>query len=92
MGNSFLRATIHYAGRVQGVGFRYTVYQLAKGYEAAGYVKNLPDGRVELVAEGAESEVRGFLDDIANKMVGYIRSAERHDEGGEPMHSGFGIR
>ena len=50
------RATVFYAGRVQGVGFRYTAREIACGYDVAGYVCNLPDGRVELVVEGAETE------------------------------------
>ena len=51
---------IHYSGQVQGVGFRYTVKQLARGFEVTGTVKNLPDGRVELLAEGARDELEAF--------------------------------
>jgi len=90
--STFLRIVVHYSGRVQGVGFRYTVYQLAKGYEVAGYVENLADGRVRLEAEGAESEVREFLEAIANKMEGFIRKVEVEEHRGEPIHSGFVIR
>ena len=46
-----------YAGRVQGVGFRYTAKSVASGFEVTGTVRNLPDGRVELVAEGAQDEL-----------------------------------
>src|SRR5207249_8898651 len=52
------RAHVFYAGRVQGVGFRYTAREVACGYEVTGFVRNLPDGRVEMVAEGEEEEVR----------------------------------
>jgi acylphosphatase len=52
--------TISYSGHVQGVGFRYTVRQVAAGFEVAGTVSNLPDGRVELVAEGSEKELNVF--------------------------------
>ncbi len=51
---------IYYSGNVQGVGFRYTVRSVATGYEVTGTVRNLPDGRVELVAEGARSELDAF--------------------------------
>ena len=51
---------ILYSGRVQGVGFRYTVRTLATGYEVTGTVRNLPDGRVELTAEGRENELEAF--------------------------------
>ena len=48
---------VFYSGRVQGVGFRYTVRTVANGYEVTGTVRNLPDGRVELVAEGTRAEL-----------------------------------
>src|SRR5471030_2081507 len=50
------RMKVFYSGRVQGVGFRYTARTVAAGFEITGYVRNLPDGRVELVAEGDDSE------------------------------------
>ena len=54
------RVLVHYSGRVQGVGFRYTAKQVAAGYEIVGTVRTLSDGRVELVAEGARDEVLPF--------------------------------
>jgi acylphosphatase len=71
------RAHVFYSGRVQGVGFRYTVRELACGYEVTGFVRNLPDGRVELVAEGEQKEVRAFLDCIrSGELSHYIRGAD----------------
>jgi acylphosphatase len=68
-----------YSGRVQGVGFRATVRQLACGYDVSGIVRNLPDGRVELVAEGEEKELNAFLQGIAESgLSGFI--AQRRDE------------
>jgi acylphosphatase len=55
---------IHYSGRVQGVGFRYSVKQIASGYEVTGWVRNLPDGRVELTVQGDHAEIEAFLDAI----------------------------
>jgi acylphosphatase len=52
--------TIWYSGHVQGVGFRLTARHVAAGYEVVGTVKNLPDGRVELVAEGEREELEAF--------------------------------
>jgi acylphosphatase len=49
-----------YAGHVQGVGFRYTVRHLAGGFQVSGFVRNLADGRVEVVAEGTPAELTGF--------------------------------
>ena len=55
---------VHYAGRVQGVGFRFTTKQIAKGFEVIGSVKNLADGRVELCVRGDFDEVDEFLEEI----------------------------
>lgn len=66
-----------YSGRVQGVGFRYSVREVACGYEVTGFVRNLHDGRVEMVAEGEEGEVKGFLEAIqASQLGSYIRNAD----------------
>lgn len=65
-----------YAGTVQGVGFRYSTRGIAQRYAVTGFVRNLPDGRVELVAEGDEAEVTRFLDDVARQMADYVR--EQH--------------
>ncbi|HXU76801.1 MAG TPA: acylphosphatase [Methylomirabilota bacterium] len=58
------RMHIFYSGRVQGVGFRYTVRSVAHGFEVTGQVRNLPDGRVELLAEGANGELESFREAI----------------------------
>lgn len=54
------RIQIFYSGNVQGVGFRYTVKTVAAGFEVSGTVKNLADGRVELIAEGEKAELTAF--------------------------------
>ena len=54
------RLQILYSGRVQGVGFRYTAKTVAAGFDVVGAVRNLPDGRVELAAEGAREELEAF--------------------------------
>ena len=51
---------IFYSGNVQGVGFRYTVKSVATGFEVCGSVRNLSDGRVELIAEGEKNELLAF--------------------------------
>lgn len=68
---------VHYSGHVQGVGFRYTVKQLAAGFEVTGDVSNLSDGRVELHAQGEEEEVRAFLEAIREKMRHYIHEEKQ---------------
>jgi acylphosphatase len=58
-----------FEGRVQGVGFRYTVKDLARGFEVLGWVKNLPDGSVELQVMGEREEVESFIKEIAEESV-----------------------
>ncbi|MBU0678542.1 MAG: acylphosphatase [Verrucomicrobia bacterium] len=71
------RATVRYTGRVQGVGFRFTARRVASRFDIAGYVKNEANGAVSLVAEGFESEVRGFLNAIRSSGVGgYVADEE----------------
>jgi acylphosphatase len=86
------RATVTFSGHVQGVGFRYTTLHVARGFEVSGFVQNLPDGRVLLVAEGEKSEVDGLVAATTERMIGFIRKTERHDEVGGRQHRGFGMR
>ena len=68
-----IRRRYLFHGRVQGVGFRYTTASIAKRHPILGYVKNLPDGSVELVAEGTTSSLDQFLADILSEFAGYVR-------------------
>ena len=68
---------VFFSGRVQGVGFRYTALQVAKEFEVAGYVANLPDGRVQLEIEGDQVVVEAFLGALQDRMHGYIRKLDR---------------
>jgi acylphosphatase len=87
------RAQVHYSGRVQGVGFRYGARETACGFEVAGFVRNLYDGRVELVAEGEEEEVKAFLEAIrTGHLGGYIRNVTVNWQEATGEFAGFGIR
>jgi acylphosphatase len=71
------RMHIFYSGSVQGVGFRYTVKTVAAGFEVVGIVRNLIDGRVELVAEGSREELEAFRTAIPEAGLGhFIRNEE----------------
>jgi len=71
------RLHIFYSGRVQGVGFRYTVKSLVGGFEAVGTIGNLPDGRVELVAEGDKAELEAFRRAIRESELGHFIDDEK---------------
>ena len=71
------RLQVFYVGNVQGIGFRYTVKALAAGFEVTGTVRNLPDGRVELAAEGLKGELSAFQQAIRESELGhFIRKEE----------------
>ena len=70
------RRTVHFTGRVQGVGFRYTARNIALGFDVEGYVRNLPDGRVELVMEGPDGEMEQVVEELRRKMNGFIRKVD----------------
>jgi acylphosphatase len=83
-----------YEGHVQGVGFRVTVRRAAAGFEVTGWVRNLPDGRVELFAQSADkAELEGFLDDVRDgEMSGNIRKVERAVTQPDRSCLGFSIK
>lgn len=84
---------VHYEGRVQGVGFRYTARRVAAGFDVAGYVRNLPDGRVELVASGDGEEVDGFLEAVReSELAGHIVDESVAEIGKPAGLRGFEIR
>ena len=86
------RAHVFYSGRVQGVGFRYTVKAQAAGFEITGMVRNLPDGRVELLAEGLQEELEGFLQAIrAAGLAHFIRNEQANWSEAINEFSGFEI-
>ncbi|MGH7197623.1 MAG: acylphosphatase [Candidatus Omnitrophota bacterium] len=69
------RAHVFYSGRVQGVGFRYTAERLALELGLVGWVKNLPDNRVELVCEGSKEKIDEFLRRLTQELGSYVHKA-----------------
>ena len=87
------RRRVLFTGRVQGVGFRATCRWLARGFDVVGYVRNLPDGRVELVAEGDPGEIDNFLHAIRQEASGFIRDIHADLEpASDPPLEGFSVR
>ena len=69
--------TVFFSGQVQGVGFRYTAKTVATGFEITGTIRNLPDGRVELVAEGRREELDAFRAALHDAgLAGFIRAEQ----------------
>lgn len=81
-----------YSGHVQGVGFRWTTRGVAEGFAVTGYVKNLRDGTVELLAQGKASEVDRFLEAVADRLQANISEAAVTSVEGEPELAYFEIR
>ncbi len=81
-----------FTGTVQGVGFRFTAERLARRFKVTGFVRNLDDGSVEVVAEGAEAELVAFLTALRESgMKGYIRDVEAHWSKTDGSFSRFSI-
>jgi len=66
------RVSVHYRGTVQGVGFRFTCRQFAQQMNVSGWVKNMPDGSVELAVEADEETLIEFLSRVKDRMFEYI--------------------
>jgi len=86
------RTTIHYTGHVQGVGFRYTTHSIARGHNVTGYVRNLPDGRVELVVEATRQETDAFLETIRDRLGNHIRKEQLDSSPATDEFAAFDIR
>ena len=83
---------VFFSGTVQGVGFRFTAERLARRFSVSGFVRNLDDGRVEVVAEGEETTLVDFLTAIRGSgMKDYIRDVEAHWSNAQGTFKGFGI-
>jgi acylphosphatase len=84
---------VFYEGHVQGVGFRFSVRHIAKGFDVTGWVRNLPDGRVELQVTGEDDEVGAFLDSVAqSELHSLIRKQTQHQLSEPVAARGFEIR
>jgi acylphosphatase len=90
---STVRRRVYYSGRVQGVGSRFTTRRLAQDHTVGGYVRNLSDGRVEVLAEGDQAEVDAMLDAVRRQMHDHIREIDIVNESpDDPPLSEFTIR
>jgi len=91
-GDRKVRRSVYFSGRVQGVGFRYTTCNVARRFAVTGFVRNLPDGRVEAVAEGDSEDIGAFLAEVEAEMGSHIRGVVHHDAPATREYGSFDIR
>ena len=86
------RLHLYYSGSVQGIGFRYTAERLANSMNLKGWAKNLPDGRVEIVCDGKESDIEAFLQKISDIFKDYVNDIDMAPDLSREKFYGFDIR
>lgn len=86
------RIIVHFAGRVQGVGFRFTTHEIATSYPVTGYVQNLNDGRVLLVAEGTSKDLKELVEEILVRREEFVTSHSLESVEANGEFSEFQIR
>jgi len=82
---------IIFIGNVQGVGFRFTAHRIANHHQLAGFVRNVPDGNVEMLAQGKSEDIDNCILDIKDSFAGYIRQTKIEDTAPDPRYSDFKI-
>ena len=82
---------IIFTGNVQGVGFRFTAHSIARGWELKGFVRNLPDGSVEMLAQGRAEDIEGCLSDIGETFAGSISETRIEDVEPDNRYNDFRI-
>jgi len=85
------RIRVFYTGVVQGVGFRYTAREIARHVGVSGWVKNLRDGRVEIIAESDESHLYRFVEEVERSVANFIRQRELFWEEATGEFDGFNV-
>ena len=82
---------IIFSGRVQGVGFRYTAHRMAALHRLTGYVRNLPNGTVEMLAQGPARDIDDCIRDIQDSLAGYVRETRAVEVPPDPTYTDFRI-
>ena len=80
-----------FIGRVQGVCFRFTAHRMANRHQLTGFVHNLPDGTVEMLAQGPSEDIENCIRDIKDDLAGYIRETKIEEVPPDPRHTDFRI-
>jgi len=85
------RVEAFFEGMVQGVGFRFTAVRVSKDYSVTGFVRNLRDGRVQVIAEGEKAELQSFIRAIESRMKGYVTGTKTSWAAATGQYSEFDI-
>ncbi|MGB2864057.1 MAG: acylphosphatase [Sedimentisphaerales bacterium] len=80
-----------FIGRVQGVGFRYTAHRIAHRHQLAGFVRNLPDGTVEMFAQGPAGDIDDCIQEIKEYFGDYLRETRVQEIPTDPKYKDFRI-
>ncbi len=80
-----------FIGRVQGVGFRYTAHRIAHRHQLTGFVRNLPDGTVEMLAQGPDRDIDDCIQDIKDYFGDYLRETRILEIPINPKYKDFRI-
>jgi len=82
---------IIFIGRVQGVGFRFTAHRMAHRHQLTGFVRNLPDGTVEMLAQGPAQDIDDCIRDIKDYFGDYLRETAIQEIPPDPKYKDFRI-
>jgi acylphosphatase len=82
---------VYYSGKVQGVGFRATTAEIARDFPITGWVKNLEDGRVQLLAEGSEGAIDQFLKKVHDRWKDNIENEEIKKQEASGKYKSFDV-
>jgi len=82
---------IIFKGRVQGIGFRFTAFRVATRHQISGFVRNLPDGTVEMIAQGNADDITDCIQDIEKSFEGYLRDTTIREIPADPQYRDFKI-
>ena len=82
---------IIFVGRVQGVGFRFTAHRMANRHQLSGFVRNMSDGTVEMLAQGSVNDIDDCIQDLKEYYPGYIRESEIEEIPPDPQYTDFRI-
>jgi acylphosphatase len=80
-----------FTGHVQGVGFRYTARSIARQYPVSGYVRNLPDGTVEMFVQGAPADIDNYIQDVQQELAGHVHETQIEPAPINPRYQNFEI-